>query len=72
MAVESTEESVGYDYSRSGEIGDASDDRCSRVEARGGAATGDETAFSVVMDGNDLGKVAFMKYYKPVAEELDP
>ena len=33
---------------------------------------GDETAFSVVMDGNDLGKVAFMKYYKPVAEELDP
>lgn len=36
------------------------------------AATRDETTFSVVVDGHDLGKVAFVKYYEPVAVVLDP
>lgn len=36
------------------------------------AATSDEATFSVVVDGNDLGKVAFVKYYEPRAESFDP
>ncbi len=36
------------------------------------AATENEATFSVVVDGNDLGRVAFVKYYEPAAETLDP
>lgn len=36
------------------------------------AVTRDAVTFSVVVDGNDVGQVAFVKYYEPVAEALDP
>lgn len=36
------------------------------------AATRDEATFSVVVDGNELGKVAFVKYYEPRLEAFDP
>lgn len=36
------------------------------------AATRDEVTFSVVVDGNDLGKVVFVRYYDPRLEALDP
>jgi hypothetical protein len=35
------------------------------------SSTRDEVTFSVVVDGNDLGRIAFVKYYEPVAEALD-
>ena len=35
-------------------------------------ATRDEATFSVVVDGNELGKVTFVRYYGPRLEVLDP
>jgi len=35
------------------------------------ASTNDEATFSVIVNGNDLGTVAFVKYYEPRAEACD-
>ena len=35
------------------------------------ASASDEATFSVVVDGNGLGTVAFVKYYEPAAKALD-
>lgn len=34
-------------------------------------SSSDEASFSVVVDGNDLGTVVFVKHYEPVAEVVD-
>ena len=36
------------------------------------ATTGDETTFSVVVDGNYLGNVAFVDFIEPAVEAIDP
>ena len=62
---------MGHDHSGAGKIVQTIVD-VPGVKLEQLAATRDETTFSVVVDGNDLGRVAFVRYYEPVAEALDP
>ncbi len=72
MAVEQRQKGVGHDHGGAGEIVMQTMVDVPGVKLEQVASTRDEATFSVVVDGADLGRVAFVKYYEPVAEALDP
>lgn len=72
MAVEQRREAVGPDHGGAGEIVMQTMVDVPGIKLEHVAATRDEDTFSVVVDGNDLGRVTFVRYYEPLAEAFDP